>query len=142
MLVIEICWMEVFGGYVVVCVKCGYQYIVYNFCKNWYCLKCQGFVVLDWMVVCVEDLLLVEYFYVVFMLLVQIGWIVYWNKKLVYGFLFCVLVEILVIIVVDFWYLGVCIGMISVLYIWGLVFIYYLYVYIIVFGGGLLLDGV
>lgn len=43
----------------------------------------------------------------------------------------------LLIIVGDMWYLGVEVGIIMVLYMWGFVMMYYFYVYCIVFGGGL-----
>ncbi len=67
------------------CAKCGHQHIACNSCKNRHCSKCRGpRAAKGWMAVRAEDLLLVEYFHVVFPLPTEIVRLAYANTKALY----------------------------------------------------------
>lgn len=138
---IEACRTEALGGHVAACAECGHRHISYNSCKNRHCPKCQGPAARDWMAARIEDLLPVEYFHVVFTVPAQVAQIAYWNKEAVYGLLFRAAAETLTTIAADPRYLGVRIGMTSVLHSWGSALTHHPHVHIIVPGGGLSPDG-
>ena len=86
---IEACRTEALGGHVAACTKCNHQHIAYNSCKNRHCPKCQGPTARDWMAARAGVPLPVEYFHLVFTLPAEIACTAYWNKRAVYGLLFC-----------------------------------------------------
>ncbi len=88
-----------------------------------------------------EDLLPVEYFYVVFTLPAGISRIAHWNKQAVYGLLFRASAETAMTIAADPKRLGAKVGMTSVLHTWGSALTHHPHVHMIVPGGGLSPDG-
>ena len=138
---IENCRTAALGGHVAACTKCDHQHIAYNSCRNRHCPKCQSAAAQDWMQARMEDLLLVQYFHVVFTLPPQIADIAYQNKEAVYGLLFKVSAQTLQTIAADPKHLGAKIGMTSVLHTWGSAMTHHPHVHVVVPGGGLSSDG-
>ena len=138
---IENCRTAALGGHVAACTKCDHQHIAYNSCRNRHCPKCQSAAAQDWIQARMEDLLLVQYFHVVFTLPPQIADIAYQNKEAVYGLLFKVSAQTLQTIAADPKHLGAKIGMTSVLHTWGSAMTHHPHVHVVVPGGGLSSDG-
>ncbi|MCB9351996.1 MAG: transposase zinc-binding domain-containing protein [Lewinellaceae bacterium] len=70
------------------CDECGHIRISYNSCRNRHCPKCQSLAREAWLEARQAELLPVGYFHVVFTLPAQIGDIVRYNERLLYGTLF------------------------------------------------------
>jgi Putative transposase/Transposase zinc-binding domain len=106
-----------------------------------YCPKCQGAAAADWLAARKADLLPVGYFHLVFTLPAEITPIAYQNKALVYGLLFRMAAETLLMIAADPKHLGARIGATAVLHSWGSAMTHHPHVHMIVPGGGISLDG-
>jgi hypothetical protein len=138
---IEACRTEALGGHVAACTKCNHRHIAYNSCKNRHCPKCQAPAARDWMAARAEDLLLVEYFHVVFTLPAEIARIALWNKRALYGLLFKASAQTVMTIAADPKRLGARVGLTSVLHTWGSALTHHPHIHMIVPGGGLSPDG-
>ncbi len=88
-----------------------------------------------------EDLLLVEYFHVVFTLPAEVAQIAYWNKRALYGLLFKASAETVMTLAADPKRLGARVGMTSVLHTWGSALTHHPHIHMIVPGGGLSPEG-
>src|SRR5438445_188283 len=138
---IEQCRSAALGGHVLRCEGCGTDQIAYNSCRNRHCPKCQSGAAKRWLDARQADLLPVEYYHVVLTLPAPIADIAYQNKAVVYGLLFDVAAETLLLIAADPKHLGANIGATLVLHTWGSALTHHPHVHGIVPGGGLAPDG-
>ncbi len=98
------------GGHVLYCPACDQTEIAYNACCNRHCPKCQASAARRWLETLQVYLLPVEYYHVVFTLLVPISDIAYTNRALIYRLLFEVAAETLRTFTADPRHLGAQIG--------------------------------
>ncbi|MDT4330712.1 IS91 family transposase [Methylomonas sp. MS20] len=138
---IEQCRTATLGGHVLCCPACQHQDIAYNSCRNRHCPKCQASAAKRWLEARQADLLPIEYYHVVFTLPAPISAIAYYNKAVIYAFLFEIAAETLRTIAADPKHLGAQIGATLVLHTWGSALTHHPHVHGIVPGGGLSLDG-
>jgi hypothetical protein len=138
---IESCRTAALGGHVARCEECAREHIAYNSCRNRHCPKCQGAAAKDWLAARQAELLLVEYYHVVFTLPAPIADIAYQNKAVVYAILFKAAAETLITIAADPKHLGARIGLTAVLHTWGSAMTHHPHVHCVVPGGGISLDG-
>jgi hypothetical protein len=115
--------------------------IAYNSCRNRHCPKCQGAAAKNWLAARQAELLLVEYYHVVFTLPAPIADIAYQNKAAVYGILLKAAAETLIAIAADPKHLGARLGLTAVLHTWGSALTHHPHVHCVVPGGGISLDG-
>jgi Putative transposase/Transposase zinc-binding domain len=137
---IEQCRSAALGGHMLRCDACGHLEISYNSCRNRHCPKCQAKAAQRWLGARQADLLLVEYYHVVFTLPAPISAIAYTNKAVIYRLLFEVAAETLTTIAADPRHLGAEIGVTLVLHTWGSAMTHHPHVHGIVPGGGLSPD--
>src|SRR5438094_8163997 len=138
---IEQCRSAALGGHVLRCDACEQLQIAYNSCRNRHCPKCQASAARQWLEARQADLLLVEYYHVVFTLPAPIAAIAYTNKAVIYDLLFAVAAETLRTIAADPKHLGAEVGVTLVLHTWGSALTHHPHVHGVVPGGGLALDG-
>ena len=138
---IERCRTAELGGHVLRCEACEHIEIAYNSCRNRHCPKCQGAAARQWLEERQAELLLVEYYHVVFTLPGAIGAIGYYNTTVVYRLLVRAAAETLLTIAADPKHLGARIGATLVLHTWGSAMTHHPHVHGIVAGGGLSPDG-
>jgi Putative transposase/Transposase zinc-binding domain len=141
MTAIEVCRTAVLGGHLEQCDRCGHERNAYNSCANRHCPKCQSLARAEWIENRRSELLLTQYFHVVFTLPEQIAAIAYQNKKVVYGILFRATAETLRTIAADPKHLGAEIGFFAVLHSWGSNLLHHPHLHCVVPGGGLSPDG-
>jgi hypothetical protein len=135
------CRTGALGGHVDSCGECGYTKISYNSCRNRNCPKCQALAKERWLTARREELLPVPYFHVVFTLPSELDEIVMKNQELMYGLLFKATAETVRSLAADRKYLGVKVGLTSVLHTWGQNLTFHPHVHMVVPGGGLTKDG-
>lgn len=138
---ITVCRTAALGGHVEACDQCGHQRVAYNSCRNRHCPKCQATAAAEWMEAREAELLLVEYFHVVFTLPSALGPIALQNQREVYGLLFRAASETLRQIAADPKHLGAEIGFLAILHTWGQNLQHHPHVHCVVPGGGLAADG-
>jgi hypothetical protein len=138
---IEQCRSAALGGHLLQCQACEHTQIAYNSCRNRHCPKCQATAARRWLEARQTDLLPVEYYHVVFTLPGPISELAWYNKSLLYHFLFQAAAETLRTIAADPKHLGARIGATLVLHTWGSAMTHHPHVHGIVPGGGLSLDG-
>ena len=138
---IEQCRTAALGGHVLHCDRCGTDQLAYNSCRNRHCPKCQSSAAKRWLDARQADLLPVDYYHVVFTLPAPIADLAYQNKAALYGLLFDMAAEVLLMIAADPKHLGACIGATLVLHTWGSALTHHPHVHGIVPGGGLAPDG-
>jgi hypothetical protein len=134
------CRTAALGGHRDQCVRCGYQAISYNSCRNRHCPKCQTSAREKWLRRRQQELLPVGYFHLVFSvphLLVPLIW---QNKKLLFTLLFEASAATLLEVAADRKHLGAEIGFLSILHTWGQILQPHPHVHCVVPGGGLSLD--
>lgn len=135
------CRTAALGGHRDQCLRCGYQAISYNSCRNRHCPKCQGNARTKWLAARSAELLPVPYFHVVFTLPHEISSLVLQNKRLLYDLLFRSSAAAAIEIARDPKHLGADIGFLSVLHTWGQNLQHHPHVHCVVPAGGLALDG-
>jgi len=138
---IENCRSSVLGGHVLYCESCQHYDIAYNSCRNRHCPKCQASAAHRWLEARQVDLLLVDYYHVVFTLPAKIRDLAYQNKAVVYSILFQTVAQTLQTIAGDPKHLGAKIGATLVLHTWGSAMVHHPHIHGIVPGGGLSDDG-
>jgi len=138
---IERCRSAELGGHVLRCSHCEQQQIAYNSCRNRHCPKCQSSAAKRWLSARQAELLPVEYYHVVFTLPAPISELAYYNKAVMYNFLFQAAAETLLTIARDPKHLGARIGLSMVLHTWGSALTHHPHVHCIVPGGGFSNDG-
>src|SRR5712692_1848752 len=138
---IERCRTAALGGHVEQCDRCGHTRVWYNSCRDRHCPTCQSLARAAWIERRQAELLLVEYFHVVFTVPEEIAAIAYQNKRVVYGILFRAVAETLRTIAADPKHLGAELGFFAVLHSWGSTLVHHPHLHCVVPGGGLSPDG-
>jgi hypothetical protein len=98
--------------------RCGYQAVSYNSCRNRHCPKCQTNARDRWLDARRRDLLPTRYVHVVFTLPHQLAPLALQNKRQIYGLLFRSSADTLLEVARDSRHLGAQIGFFSVLHTW------------------------
>ncbi len=110
------CRTATLGGHRDQCLRCGYQAISYNSCRNRHCPKCQGNARAKWLAARSAELLPVSYFHIEFTLPHELSTLVLQNKRLLYDLLFRISAATLLEVARDPKHLGADIGF---LHTWG-----------------------
>jgi hypothetical protein len=134
------CRTAALGGHRDQCVRCGYQAISYNSCRNRHCPKCQTNARERWLRKRQQELLPVGYYHLVFSvphLLVPLIW---QNRKVLFTLLFEATAATLLEVAADPKYLGAQIGFLGILHTWGQTLQPHPHVHCVVPGGGLSRD--
>ena len=134
------CRTAALGGHRDQCLRCGYQAISYNSCRNRHCPKCQTNARETWLRKRQQELLPVGYYHLVFSvphLLVPLVW---QNKKLLFTLLFNAAAATLLEVAADRKHLGAQLGFLSILHTWGQTLQPHPHVHCVVPGGGLSRD--
>ncbi len=137
---IERCRTAALGGHHDQCLRCGYQAISYNSCRNRHCPKCQTRARDQWLSRRQQQLLPVSYYHLVFSLphgLVPLMW---QNKRRLFSLLFEASAATLLEVAADPKHLGAEIGFLSILHTWGQTLQRHPHVHCVVPGGGLSPD--
>ena len=135
------CRTVALGGHQERCPDCGFEQNAYDSCRNRDCPKCQASASAKWLEARQADLLLVEYFHVVFTLPEELGVIALQNKQKLHALLFSASAATLKQIAADPKHLGAELGFVSVLHTWGQNLHHHPHVHCVVSGGGLSEDG-
>ena len=134
------CRTAALGGHRDQCVRCGYQAISYNSCRNRHCPKCQTNAREKWLRRRQQELLPVGYYHLVFSvphLLVPLIW---QNQKVLFTLLFESSAAALLEVAAAAKRLGAQIGFLSILHTWGQTLQPHPHVHCVVPGGGLSPD--
>ena len=137
---IKRCRTSELGGHKDNCGDCNYVKISYNSCRNRHCPKCQALAKERWIMARQAELLPVPYFHVVFTLPAELSEIVMQNQVTLYNLLFKASQEAIRELASDKKYLGVKIGLTSILHTWGQNLTFHPHIHMIVPGGGLAKD--
>ena len=137
---IERCRTAALGGHRDRCVRCGYQAISYNSCRNRHCPKCQTNAREKWLRARQQELLPVGYFHLVFSVPHVLVPLVWQNKKVLFTLLFEASAATLLEVAADPKHLGAGIGFLSILHTWGQTLQPHPHVHCVVPGGGLSPD--
>lgn len=116
---IKICRTPVLGGHLEKCDHCSFERPAYNSCRNRHCPKCQSLAKEKWLNDRRSELLPVGYFHLVFTIPHLLNPLILSNKKILLGFLFEAVNEVLTTFAKDRqWRLSGRIGFIAVLHTW------------------------
>src|SRR6266568_1204613 len=137
---IERCRTAALGGHRDRCVRCGYQAISYNSCRNRHCPKCQANARDRWLDARCRDLLPTRYVHVVFTLPHPLAPLALQNKREIYGLLFRASAETLLQVARNPKHLGAEIGFFSILHTWNQQLLHHPHVHCVVPAGGLSPD--
>lgn len=125
------------GGHVFECDECGYNYTLYNSCRNRHCELCQNLSRLMWADKRANDVLDAPYFHVVFTLPKELHTLVYQNQKLIYSLMYKAVAETLNELSGAQKYLGAQIGFFSMLHTWAQDLCFHPHIHSVVLAGGL-----
>jgi len=134
------CRTAALGGHRDACLRCGYQTISYNSCRNRHCPKCQAQARERWLAARERELLDTSYFHVVFTLPHELNVLALENPRLFYDLLFTASAQTLLEIASDPKHLGAEIGFLSILRTWRQTLQRHPHVHCVVPGGGLSPD--
>ena len=134
------CRTAALGGHRDQCVRCGYQAISYNSCRNRHCPKCQTNAREKWLRARRQELLPVSYFHLVFSVPHSLVPLIWQNKKLLFRLLFEASAATLLEVAADPKRLGAEIGFLSILHTWGQTLQRHPHIHCVVPGGGLSPD--
>jgi hypothetical protein len=137
---IERCRTAALGGHRDQCVRCGYQAISYNSCRNRHCPKCQTNAREKWLRARQQELLPVGYFHLVFSVPHALVPLIWQNQRVLFTLLFEASAATLLEVASDPKYLGAEIGFLSILHTWGQTLQRHPHVHCVVPGGGLSPD--
>ena len=137
---IERCRTAALGGHRDQCVRCGYQAISYNSCRNRHCPKCQTNAREKWLRAREQELLPVDYFHLVFSVPHTLVPLIWQNQRVLFTLLFEASAATLLEVASDPKHLGAEIGFLSILHTWGQTLQRHPHVHCVVPGGGLLPD--
>ena len=137
------CRTELLGGHLDVCDNCGHEVPSYNSCGNRHCPKCQSLRQARWVLECMQRVLPVPYFHVVFTIPheIELHRLARRNQKGFYALLFAAASQTLLALSADKDHLGATPGVTAVLHTWQRDLRYHPHLHCIVTGGGLALDG-
>jgi hypothetical protein len=134
------CRTAALGGHRDRCLRCGYQAISYNSCRNRHCPKCQTNAREKWLHQRQRELLPVEYYHLVFSIPHTLVPLVWQNKKVLFTLLFEAAAATLLEVAADPKHLGAEIGFLSILHTWGQTLQPHPHLHCVVPGGGLSPD--
>jgi predicted Zn-ribbon and HTH transcriptional regulator len=134
------CRTAALGGHRDACLRCGYQTISYNSCRNRHCPKCQAQARERWLAARERELLDTSYFHVVFTLPHELNVLVLENPRLFYDLLFTASAQTLLEIASDPKHLGAEIGVVAILHTWGQNLLLHPHIHCVIPAGGLSLD--
>ena len=134
------CRTAALGGHRDQCLRCGYQAISYNSCRNRHCPKCQTSTREKWLRQREQELLPVGYYHLVFSVPHELVPLVWQNKKVLFTLLFEAVAATLLEVAADPKHLGAEIGFLSLLHTWGQTLQPHPHVHCVVPGGGLSPD--
>lgn len=134
------CRTAALGGHRDQCVRCGYQTISYNSCRNRHCPKCQTNAREKWLQARERELLPVPYYHLVFSVPHALVALIWQNKRLLFKLLFEASAATLLEVAADPKHLGAEIGFLSVLHTWGQTLQRHPHVHCVVPAGGLSAD--
>src|ERR1700731_3756007 len=112
---IQRCRTAALGGHRDACLRCGYQAISYNSCRNRHCPKCQAQARQRWLAAREKELLEVPYFHVVFTLPQELNPLCLRNARILYDLLFRASAATMLEVAANPKRLGAQIGFISIL---------------------------
>jgi len=134
------CRTAALGGHRDACLRCGYQTISYNSCRNRHCPKCQAQARERWLAARERELLDTSYFHVVFTLPHELNVLALENPRLFYDLLFTASAQTLLEIASDPKHLGAEIGVVAILHTWGQNLLLHPHIHCVIPAGGLSLD--
>ena len=134
------CRTGALGGHRDQCLRCGYQAISYNSCRNRHCPKCQTNAREKWLHQRQQELLPVGYYHLVFSVPHCLVPLVWQNKKVLFTLLFETAAATLLEVAADPKHLGAEIGFLSILHTWGQTLQPHPHLHCVVPGGGLSSD--
>jgi hypothetical protein len=137
---IERCRTAALGGHRDQCVRCGYQAISYNSCRNRHCPKCQTNAREKWLRAREQELLPVSYFHLVFSVPHTLVPLIWQNQRVLFTLLFETSAATLLEVASDPKHLGAEVGFLSILHTWGQTLQRHPHVHCVVPGGGLSPD--
>jgi hypothetical protein len=137
---IEHCRTAALGGHRDRCLRCGYQAISYNSCRNRHCPKCQTNARDKWLRARQQELLPVGYYHLVFSVPHALVPLIWQNKKTLFTLLFQASATTLLEVAADPKHLGAKIGFLSILHTWGQTLQPHPHIHCVVPGGGLSPD--
>ena len=117
------------------CSDCGKQIYTYKSCMNRHCPTCLSFKKELWIEKHKYDILDINYYHIVLCLPRELYPLFYYNQKMMYDLLFKVSSE--VIINTCYEYLGIDVGVTSILHTWSQKGKYYPHIHMLVTGGGI-----
>jgi len=134
------CRTAALGGHRDRCLRCGYQAISYNSCRNRHCPKGQTNAREKWLHQRQQELLPVDYYHLVFSIPHTLVPLVWQNKKVLFTLLFEAAAATLLEVAADPKHLGAEIGFLSILHPWGQTLQPHPHLHCVVPGGGLSPD--
>jgi hypothetical protein len=134
------CRTAALGGHRDRCVRCGYQAISYNSCRNRHCPKCQTNAREKWLRAREREVLPVGYYHLVFSVPHELVSLIWQNKKILFRLLFEASAATLLEVAADPKHLGAEIGFLSILHTWGQTLQRHPHVHCVVPGSGLSRD--
>lgn len=137
---IQNCRTAALGGHLDACLRCGHQAISYNSCRNRHCPKCQAKAREQWLAARERELLVADYFHVVFTVPHELNVLVLENPREFYDLLFAASAQTLLEVAADPRHLGAEIGAIGILHTWGQNLLLHPHVHCVIPGGGLSPD--
>ena len=137
---IERCRTAALGGHRDQCVRCGYQALSYNSCRNRHCPQCQTNTREKWLRAREQELLPVSYFHLVFSVPHALVPLIWQNKKVLFRLLFEASSATLLEVAADPQHLGAETGCLSILHTWGQTLQPHPHLHCVVPGGGLSPD--
>ena len=137
---IQRCRTAALGGHRDACLRCGYQAISYNSCRNRHCPKCQAQARERWLAARQRELLDTSYFHVVFTVPHQLNALALENPCLFYDLLFTASAQTLLEIASYPKHLGAEIGVIGILHTWGQNLLLHPHIHCVIPAGGLSRD--
>ncbi|MBF0299132.1 MAG: IS91 family transposase [Oligoflexia bacterium] len=133
---IKNCRTKVLGGHSLECSECNFTKNEYNSCRNRHCPKCQYLSRIKWIEKRKEDLLLCQYFHVVFTIPDDLNPLILQNKEVCYNILFKASSKTLKEVAANPKNLGAEIGFFGILHTWAQNLIDHPHIHFIVPGGG------
>jgi predicted Zn-ribbon and HTH transcriptional regulator len=134
------CRTPALGGHRDACLRCGYQTISYNSCRNRHCPKCQAQARERWLTARQRELLDTSYFHVVFTVPHELNLLALENPRVFYDLLFTASAQTLLDIASDPKHLGAEIGVVAILHTWGQNLLLHPHIHCVIPAGGLSLD--
>ena len=134
------CRTQTRGSHFRQCDHCSYIDKTYNSCRNRHCPNCQHKDKEEWLNKCMQELLPVGYYHLVFTIPHQLNDLCLQNKKIMYGILFKAATQTVLELSKDIKHLGADTGLITVLHTWGQNMMEHPHLHCVMPAGGLSFD--